>query len=194
MVDRKKIKLRYGINTNHILTVSDSADTEDLILKNGTLEHADLSNRTHKNSYIQACSLSSVNFLCCNLSGSKIDRVIMEDSRLSGIDVTSSILVDAIFKNCRINDASFRAAKLKRVVFDECDLMDASFQSGDLEKVVFRSCNLSQTDFSNAKFKDIDIKGSRLNGAKFGLEQLQNLTIDQAQATYIALLTGVKID
>lgn len=193
-LEEKKLKERYGINHELCLTIENIADGVELDFKNGVLDHTELSDTEHKSSHIQSCALTSVNLMSAGMSESKFDRVFIETSRLSGIDLGTSIVIDAVFKKCKVNGVSFRSAELKRVLFYECDLTDADFQSADLEKVVFRSCELAQSDFSHSRFKEVDIRGSRINGARFGLEQLKDLTIDQGQATYIALLTGVKID
>lgn len=80
-----------------------------------------------------------------------------------------------------------------------CVLKRAEFSGGRYESSHIKSCglisvNFVSADFSKSKFDCAFIEGSRLNGAKFGYEQIKGLTIDQAQATYIALLAGVNIE
>lgn len=193
-LDEKKFKKKWGIPANGAFDASDIKAGDELTLTQCVLEKSDFSNSSHKSSHIKQCEFVSINLLSADFSESKFDRVFVDSSRLSGMSLAGSLLIDVVFNKCKINRSSFRGARLKRVIFNECDLTDADFQSAELDRVVFRSCELAEADYSQAIMKIVDVRGSRLGGAKFGYEQLKELTIDQSQATYIALLMGVNID
>jgi uncharacterized protein YjbI with pentapeptide repeats len=190
----KKLKKKYKIPSGKAVVITEFKDEEELVIKQSLVKQFTSPSGLHKSSHIKQSELTGSNFLSADFSESKFDRVFIENSRLSGMSLAGSILVDVLFKGCKINRVSFGGAELKRVMFKECDLTDTDFQSAVLDKVVFRSCKLNEADYSNAIFKNVDIRGSHLKNTKFEHEQFEGLTIDQSQATYIALLSGVTID
>lgn len=207
----KLLKIQFGIPSKKGLTIPPNdtlqeyklsllennsffgGNEAEFVFKKSILDHVEFSG-LFKNTHIKSSELVSVNLLSTDFSESKFDQAFINKSRLSGMNLFGSIIIQTVFSGCKINGVSFRNCELKKVIFYECDLTDADFQSAELDAVVFRSCKLNQVDFSNAKFKNVDIRGSRPNGARIALEQLHGLTIDQSQATYIALLVGVKIE
>lgn len=90
-------------------------------------------------------------------------RVEFEGARLSGLQLVQAEAEDAVFRDCRLELATFRGAKLRDVVFERCALDDADFGAAELRAVRFVDCRLVRADFSGARLTRVDMRGSELD-------------------------------
>ncbi|HUC14008.1 MAG TPA: pentapeptide repeat-containing protein [Acidimicrobiales bacterium] len=70
-----------------------------------------------------------------------LTRVVFDDCRLSGADLSGSRLVDVWFRECRLADASLRMTSGNRQRFEHCDLGILDLYAAQLPG----ACFLTQT-------------------------------------------------
>lgn len=118
----------------------------------------------------------------CNLAnlygrGTHMQRVNIENSRLTGIDLTEGALSDVTIRDCRIDLASLGVARLQRVTFEDCLLAQTDFLEAQLDAVRFHRCDLTRADFRGARLKRCEFRGSNLTGLE-GVENLRGAAMD----------------
>jgi uncharacterized protein YjbI with pentapeptide repeats len=118
----------------------------------------------------------------CNLANvlardSSLVRTSCADSRLTGLQWPEGVLQDVVFRDCRIDLASFRFARIQRVAFEDCVLRDADFTGARFESVRFSACDLSAATFSGAAFERSEVRGCRLEGLR-GVEGLAGAALE----------------
>ena len=133
----------------------------------------------------------------CDLSAARISegsciRVRFAQTRITGTDLSVSIIKDVTFEDCKLDMANFRSAKLTRVLFKNCTLKETDFQSATLSHVTFQDCILEKTVFDHVDLKDVDVRSSQLFDIR-GWGSLKGLTIDQLQLTSIAPQLALKL-
>jgi uncharacterized protein YjbI with pentapeptide repeats len=72
-------------------------------------------------------SMSSTQFLSCNLTDARFTRCDLIGSRFKG-----STLHRAVFEECALRGTDFRGVDLRRAKLIRCDLRDAEFEGADL--------------------------------------------------------------
>ncbi|MBU1557473.1 pentapeptide repeat-containing protein [Patescibacteria group bacterium] len=141
-----------------------------------------------KSSTFERCNLSNIKTIGGNLNLSNFLKV-----KFTGWDLENGVLKNTNFVSCKINLVNFSGSELKEVVFKDCDLKESSFQEVVLDDVRFIECDLRMADFSGASLKKVDLRGSKIEGLKISPKQFEGIIIDPSQATYFALLSGIKI-
>ena len=130
-------------------------------------------------------------------SGAALRRVELSGARLGGLQFVEASASDVVFRDCRLELATWRGAKLRDVVFDGCILDDADFYGAQLQAVRFEDCRLLRADFSSARLARVDLRGSELEPVG-DVGGLRGATIDSVQlaglAPLLARAAGIKID
>ena len=73
-------------------------------------------------------------------------------------------------------------------------MSDVEFTGAELKNVIFKKCNLNGAQFSQAKLKHISLKSSQIEKIHIDKESFNELTVDTAQAIYLASLLGLRIE
>ncbi len=118
-------------------------------------------------------------------------RVMMKDSRLTGIDLGASLLEDCTFENVKLDESGSRFATFKRVRFENCNLRNADFSGAKLMHVSFSGCELEGANFDNAACKLVDFRGENLSTIK-GALGLKGATISSEQLIQLAPLLAAE--
>jgi uncharacterized protein YjbI with pentapeptide repeats len=118
----------------------------------------------------------------CNLANvlardSSLVRTSCAESRLTGLQWPEGVLQDVVFRDCRIDLASFRFARIQRVGFEDCVLRDADFTGARFESVRFEACDLNAATFSGAEFARSELRGCRLEGLR-GVDGLRGAALE----------------
>jgi uncharacterized protein YjbI with pentapeptide repeats len=118
----------------------------------------------------------------CNLANVRArsahaERVVIDSSRLTGIDFAEGALADVSFRDCRIDLAAFGFAVLKRVSFEDCVLTGTDFLEAQLEAVRFHGCDLREADMRGARMKQCELRGCELAGLQ-GVESLRGAAME----------------
>ena len=120
------------------------ATLDGLGLRDGELSGSDLANVSSKR-----CSL---------------ERVQIENSRLTWAIFAEPRIVDVCFLDCAMNLTGFRFGRLSRVRFETCRLVESDFQAATVTACTFIDCDLSGSELSHARFAGSALRGCRLDG------------------------------
>jgi uncharacterized protein YjbI with pentapeptide repeats len=123
--------------------------------------------------------------IAANLPEGSWRRVMVKDSRCSGLQLHTGVFRNVVFNNCKLDLINFRCSKLKNVIFKDCVLTESDFYSAELESVSFESCQLSKAQFSGSKLKKVDLRSSQIADIA-SVSGLSGATIDSNQAIQLA--------
>lgn len=139
-----------------------------------------------------------VRFAGCNLANAawpnlSCVRIEFTGCRMTGFSTLEAVLIDAVFKECKVDLAQFYKGKMRGVRFEDCALTGADFRMADLTEAAFIRCDLSQTDFTGAKLTGADLRGCQIEGMRAGANELHGATIDEVQALALVRAMGITI-
>lgn len=142
--------------------------------------------------------LTDVRFSTCDLAAAQWHqsiwrRVVVEDSRLLGVQVIEGDLQEVHFRDCTLSSALFRMARFQKVVFEDCNLREADFYEADLTGVRFRRCDLRGASLLKATLKDTDLRTCQVEGIALSPDGLQGLVIEPSQAVDVVRTAGVVV-
>jgi uncharacterized protein YjbI with pentapeptide repeats len=118
----------------------------------------------------------------CNLSnvharGADFYRVVVERSRMTGIELAEGTLQDVTVRGCKVDMASFGFARLARVTFEDCLMAGAEFLEARLDSVRFEACDLSGADFRGATLGSCELRRCDLAELR-GVERLRGAALE----------------
>jgi uncharacterized protein YjbI with pentapeptide repeats len=120
-----------------------------------------------------------------DLTGARITRTRFEGCRMTGLLGAELEADDVLFRDCKLDLASFRASRLRNVTFADCVLDEAEFSGCTLEASRFEGSQLPRTNFEGARLARVDFRGSELKPLA-GLLSLRGAIIDSAQLIDLA--------
>src|SRR6266481_6268457 len=113
------------------------------------------------------------NFLNTKCEGGYLDKVEVISSRFTTFQLVNGNLRDVVFKDSKIDSASFRLSKFKNVLFQRCTFTEGDMYGGILNDVIFRDCDLTNLQLSAAKLKNVDFRGSNITGIKINRDSFE---------------------
>ena len=122
-----------------------------------------------------------------------LTRVVMRDSRATGIRLENAEFQDVRFVGCHLDYASFTRTKFLRVTFEQCRLRDADFGGAHLEGTVFSECDLQGVTFIGAKLAGTDISTCSGKDIRIEAPDARGLIVNSQQAAAFAKLFGLVI-
>src|SRR5918999_693263 len=99
-------------------------------------------------------------------------RVTVTGARLTGVQWTRGSITDVVFRDCRIDLATFAGTTFERVAFDGCLLAQAEFREALLRSVRFDHCDLSEADLTGLRIDRCELRSCALDGVT-ALERLR---------------------
>ena len=99
-------------------------------------------------------------------------RVSVTGARLTGLQWTRASITDVVFRDCRIDLATFAGTTFERVTFDGCLLGQAEFREALLRSVRFDHCDLTEADLTGARIDRCELRSCALDGLA-GAERLR---------------------
>lgn len=91
-------------------------------------------------------------------------RVEIAAARLTGVQWTRGRIGDAVFRDCRVDLATFAGTTFERVAFEGCNLVQADFREALLRSVRFERCDLTEADVSGLRIDGCELRGCTLDG------------------------------
>jgi uncharacterized protein YjbI with pentapeptide repeats len=119
-----------------------------------------------------------------------LTRVVVSGARLTGAAWTRGRVVDTVFRDCRIDLATFAGTTFDRVRFDDCRLVQTDFRDALLRSVRFDRCDLTEADVVGVRIDRCELRSCTLDGLA-GVERLRGAAMPWADVVgNAALLAG----
>jgi uncharacterized protein YjbI with pentapeptide repeats len=99
-------------------------------------------------------------------------RVTVMGARLTGVQWTRGSISDVVFRDCRIDLATFAGTTFERVTFEGCMLAQAEFREALLRSVRFDHCDLTEADLTGMRIDRCELRSCTLD-ALAGAERLR---------------------
>jgi uncharacterized protein YjbI with pentapeptide repeats len=157
-------------------TALPGVDARALGFSDARFEATDLSGARLLNLFLSDCELLRCNLANAVVRGGSMRRVVVSGSRLTGFTWTGGEMLEAEFRDCRADLASFESGKLSHVVFEDCNLRDADFRRARMEAVRFEGCDLSGADISGARLERCSMRRCTLDGLR-GVDRLRGVAM-----------------
>ncbi len=93
-----------------------------------------------------------------------LTRVSVTGARLTGAEWTRGKLTDVVFRDCRIDLATFAGTTFERVIFDGCLLAQTDFREALLRSVRFTHCDLTEADLQGLRIDRCELRSCTLDG------------------------------
>ena len=123
-------------------------------------------------------------------------RVEISDARLTGVQWTRGTIGDTVFRDCRIDLATFAGTTFERTVFEGCMLAQADFREALLRSVRFEHCDLSGADFTGLRIDRCELRSCTLDGL-VAAERLRGAAMPWADvvghAGLLATALGIRV-
>jgi uncharacterized protein YjbI with pentapeptide repeats len=123
-------------------------------------------------------------------------RVTITGARLTGVQWTRGAITDVVFRDCRIDLATFAGTTFERVAFDGCMLAQAEFREALLRSVRFDHCDLTEADLSGLRIDRCELRSCTLDGLA-GAERLRGAAMPWADlighAGLLAAALGIRV-
>jgi uncharacterized protein YjbI with pentapeptide repeats len=140
------------------------------------------------------CVFNKCNFAGATLHDFFFERTEFASSWMQGVEIAGAPFQNCYFKSCKLNAANFRYGTFKHCVFDSCILQESDFMGVNFKKVDFVDCDLRESQFSQTKLEKVSFKGSLIDGMRLNKQSLEEVTVDTAQAIYLASTFGLTIE
>jgi uncharacterized protein YjbI with pentapeptide repeats len=137
---------------------------------------ADLSGRTSKGWRLHDVVIERGNLANLVAPECSLRRVTVTGARLTGVQWTRASIGDVVFRDCRIDLATFAGTTFERVVFDGCMLAQAEFREALLRSVRFEHCDLTEADLTGLRIEGCELRSCTLDGLA-GTERLRGASM-----------------
>jgi uncharacterized protein YjbI with pentapeptide repeats len=99
-------------------------------------------------------------------------RVVIAGARLTGVQWTRGRIADTVFRDCRIDLATFAGTTFERVTFVACQLTQTEFAEALLRSARFEHCDLTDADLAGVRIDGCELRSCTLDGVR-SLERLR---------------------
>ena len=99
-------------------------------------------------------------------------RVTLTGARITGVQWTRGTITDVVFRDCRIDLATFAGTTFERVAFEGCMLAQAELREALLRSVRFDHCDLTEADLTGLRIDGCELRSCTLDGLA-GAERLR---------------------
>ena len=122
----------------------------------------------------------AINMSGCDLSETRIDRVIRKNITMKNVNFNSSTIISSKLSSCMFMDSSFCKAKLQEVDMTGSYLNACQFSDANLTKVNFIKADLNKCFFTDAKLTEVNFEGANLDEANFVGASFSQVSFKQA--------------
>ena len=131
-----------------------------------------------ENVHLNQCSLSRVHFISC---------------RISGMELSQSLVQDTLFQLCKGHYCDFGGSTFKDCMFDINDLTGSGFVQCDFKKTSFDKCILNSTEWFNTKLKELDFSSCEIENIALSSDKLTGVVVNSSQALEFVRLLGIVV-
>ena len=115
---------------------------------------------------------------------------------MTGVQWTRGTINDVVFRDCRIDLATFAGTTFERVSFEGCMLAQAEFREALLRSVRFEHCDLTEADLTGLRIDRCELRACTLDGLA-GVERLRGAAMPWADvvghAGLLAAALGIRV-
>jgi uncharacterized protein YjbI with pentapeptide repeats len=123
-------------------------------------------------------------------------RVTVTAARLTGAQWTTGTIGDAVFRDCRIDLATFAGTTFERTTFEGCLVAQTDFREALFRSVRFDDCDLTEADLTGLRIDRCELRGCTLDRIA-GLDRLRGATMPWADilasAGTFATALGIRV-
>jgi uncharacterized protein YjbI with pentapeptide repeats len=145
---------------------------DQVALEQARLLDADLSGQTIKGLRLIDVAVERGNLANLVAPEPSLRRVTLTGARMTGVQWTRGSITDVVFRDCRIDLATFAGTTFERVVFEGCMLAQAEFREALLRSVRFEHCDLTEADLTGLRIDGCELRSCTLDGLA-GAERLR---------------------
>jgi len=169
---------------------------EDATLEQARLVDADLGGERLKGLRLIDVAIERGNLANLVAPEPMLRRVSVTGARLTGIQWTRGVLSDVVFRDCRIDLATFAGTTFERVAFEGCMLAQAELREALLRSVRFEHCDLTEADLTGVRIDGCELRSCTLDGLA-GAERLRGAAMPWADlvghAGLFASTLGIRV-
>jgi uncharacterized protein YjbI with pentapeptide repeats len=125
---------------------------------------ADLSGRQIRGWRLTDVAIERGNLANLIAPESSLQRVMITGARMTGVQWTRGSIVDVVFRDCRIDLATFAGSTFERVAFEGCMLAQAEFREALFRSVRFDHCDLTEADLTGLRIDGCELRSCMLDG------------------------------
>jgi uncharacterized protein YjbI with pentapeptide repeats len=160
------------------------------------LADADLSGAKQRGWALADVIVERGNFANLVADEGSLRRVEFTGARLTGVQLTRGTIADAVFRDCRIDLATFAGTTFERVVFEGCLLGQAEFRESLFRSVRFEHCDLTEADLTGLRLDGCELRSCTLDNV-VALERLRGAAMPWADvvghAGELAAALGIRV-
>ncbi len=179
------------INDNYENETFKELDASDEQLKEVAFYNCHFEKSSFQFAELKGCFFENCTFVNCNLALAKFNNtkfigVVFNDSKLLGINWSSTgVVIIASFINCLLDSSVFSDMNLAKIKLVSCSMVETSFMNTKLARVKFDDCDLkncqfhqndlSYADFSTSRNYFINSSSNKLHKTVFSLPEAASL-------------------
>jgi uncharacterized protein YjbI with pentapeptide repeats len=131
---------------------------------------------------LQGVKVLGISFDLANLSDARLDRAVLCDCQMPGIEIQGAHFVSGTLKNVRmeksrLNESDFTGASLSAVGFNGADLRHANFTRATLNDVEMEGAQLQHADFTGATLINVRFKNTSFDQTTFKMAKLTTCSL-----------------
>lgn len=145
---------------------------------------------------LRDCRFDDCTFSKVSAARTNFDHVVIRRSAFESVKASNSSFVDAAltaveFRGCQLSGLDISSAMLKNVVYEECRLVLASFRFSRFTSVTFRNCDLTEADFQGMKAVNVNFERCRFEGTEFSQASVTSGAIRDCEIGSLSGITGL---
>ena len=118
--------------------------------------------------------------------GASLRRVVFEACRMTGFSATELDAEDVVFRDCKLNLASFQLGRFRRATFEGCVLDEADLSGATLIETRFAGSQLRRIELEGVRLTRVDLRGAQLEEPRGDVRNLRGAIVDHVQLVGLA--------
>lgn len=114
----------------------------------------------------------------------QLDHLQLSNSKWHDVDVVSSSLTEATFKNCTFEQVTFKQSDLSQSTFEncvfiECKFVDTKVMEAVFKKSEFRKCEIELSNFNSTTLSETSFKGLKTDQVEWRYAKFKDVRFHQ---------------
>lgn len=145
----------------------ENRDFSNMEINDTIFEQCVFRNCTFIDTKILHSKIENTQFISCNMSnidltGSKLDSIEFEESKIIGLTLykCNQINFDFVFNKSKLEYCNFSDVNMKKNIFLDCEIIESHFQNTFLVESVFKNVDFTHTSFFKCNLKKANFTDS----------------------------------